>query len=83
MVGGGIPKAKWDAFMNELKASGASLEVVAGVGDGAHFWDDRLYAHTGTHEITISTSPTPGASREKLRAEAVTLAKAVVGKLKG
>jgi hypothetical protein len=83
MVGRGIPKAKWDAFMNELKASGASLDPVAGVGDGANFWDDRLYAHTGSYEITISTSPTSGSSLEKVRAEAVALAKAVVGKLKG
>ena len=84
MVGTGVPKAKWDAFMQELKTSGASLDAVGGVGDGAYFWDDnRLYAHTGNYEVTISTDPAPGAEPAKTRADAVAVAKAVVAKLKG
>ena len=84
MVGTGTPKAKWDAFMKELKESGASLEPAAGVGDGAFFWDaHRLYAHTANYEITVSTSPSPGDDLSKVRANSIALAKAIIAKLKG
>ena len=82
MVGTGTPKPKWDALMKELSASGAKLEAVAGVGDGAHFWDNRLYAHIGSYEVTVNTSPTPGMDPAKTRADAIALAKAVIAKLK-
>ena len=82
VVGGGVPKAKWDAFMKELTVSGAKLEPVTGIGDGANFWDDnRLYAHVGNYEITVNSSPTPGAAAANIRADAVVLAKAIVAKL--
>jgi hypothetical protein len=81
VVGAGVSKTKWDAFMKELTASGAKLEPVTGVGDGANFWDDRLYAHTGTYEVTVSTSPTPDMEQAKTRADAIALAKAVIAKL--
>jgi hypothetical protein len=84
MVGPGVTKAKWDDAMKILKQSGASLDPVPGVGDGAYFWNDnRLYVHTGNYEVTISTSPSPGDVGTKLRGDAVALAKAVVAKLKG
>ena len=83
IVNAGTPKNKWDAFMNELKASGATLEPAAGVGDGGFFWDTRLYTHVADYEIAINTSPMPGASPQKIRQDALALAKAVVGKLKG
>ena len=84
MVGTGTPKAKWDAFMKELKESGASLEPAAGIGDGAFFWDaHRLYAHTASYEITVSTTPSPGDDMAKVRANASALAKAIIAKLKG
>jgi hypothetical protein len=83
MVNGGTSKAKWDDFMKELKSAGASMEAVSGVGDGAYFFDDhRLYAHSGNYELTVSTTPSPGDMPEKLRADKVALAKAVVAKLK-
>ena len=84
MVGTGTPKAKWDTFMKELKESGASLEAASGVGDGAFFWDaHRLYAHTTTYQITVSTTPSPGDDLSKVRANAIALAKAIIAKLKG
>ena len=84
MVGTGTPRATWDTFMKELKESGASLEPAAGVGDGAFFWDaHRLYAHTGNYQIGVSTSPSPGDYPAKIRARSITLAKALVAKLKG
>jgi hypothetical protein len=84
MVGTGTPKPKWDAFMKGLKESGASLEPADGVGDGAFFWDaHRLYAHTATYEITVSTTPAPGDDLAKVRANAIALAKAIIAKLKG
>lgn len=84
MVGTGTPKAKWDAFMKELKESGASLEPAAGIGDGAFFWDaHRLYAHTASYEITVSTSPLPGDEPAKVRANSIALAKAIIAKLNG
>ncbi|HET9369380.1 MAG TPA: hypothetical protein VFO19_04005 [Vicinamibacterales bacterium] len=83
MVNRGTSKAKWDAFMKDLSAAGATLEAVPGVGDGAYFYDhDRLYAHSGNYEITISTTPSPGDDPAKMRTEKVALAKAVVAKLK-
>lgn len=84
MVGGGTPKARWDTFMKELKESGASLEPAAGVGDGAFFWDaHRLYTHTASYQITVSTSPSPGDDLAKIRANAIAMAKVIVAKLKG
>lgn len=84
MVGAGTPKTRWDAFMKQLKESGATLEPAPGVGDGAFFWDaHRLYAHTATYEITVSASPSPGDDLAKIRANAIALAKAVIAKLKG
>jgi hypothetical protein len=83
MIGGGIAKARWDESMKVLRDSGASLEPVPGVGDGAYFWNTRLYAHVGTHEVTISTSPTPGVPPAKSREDALALANVIVAKLKG
>ena len=83
VVGAATPKAKWDAFMKKLMGSGAPLEPVAGVGDGAFFWDSRLYAHAGSYEVTVSTSPAPGDIAAKVRADAVALGKAIFAKLKG
>ena len=83
VVGSATPKAKWDAFMKKLMGSGAPLEPVAGVGDGAFFWDSRLYAHAGTYEVTVSTSPAPGDIPAKVRADAIALGKAILTKLKG
>lgn len=83
MVGTGTTRPKWDAFIKELKDSGAPLEPVAGVGDGAYFRDDnRFYALAGSHQVTVSTSPTPGTKGAKRRADALALAKVVIGKLK-
>jgi len=82
MVGTATPKATWDAFMKELKESGASLEPAPGIGDGAFFWDaHRLYAHTTTYQITVSTTPSPGDDPAKIRANAIALAKALIAKL--
>ena len=81
VVGGSLPKAKWDASMKELRAAGAVLEPVTGVGDGANFWDDRLYAHTGDYEVVVSTSAEPGAVSATTRKNAVALAKAIIAKL--
>lgn len=83
VVGPAAPKVKWDAFMKKLMGSGAPLEPVAAVGDGAFFWDSRLYAHEGTYEVTVSTSPAPGDIAAKVRADAVALCKAILAKLKG
>jgi hypothetical protein len=83
MVGAGTPKPAWDTFMKELKESGASLEPAPGVGDGAFFWDaHRLYAHTATYQIAVSTNPAPGEDLAKVRANAIALANAIVAKLK-
>jgi hypothetical protein len=82
MVGVNTPKARWDESMKVLKESGATLEPAPGVGDGAFFWDDRLYAHTANYEIAVSTSPTPGSDTAKVRTDAVALAKALIPKLK-
>ncbi len=83
MVGTGTSKAKWDTFMKEMRELGASLEPVAGVGDGAFFWDaHRLYAHTGNYQITVSTSSSPGDDPAKIRASSIALAKALIAKLK-
>jgi hypothetical protein len=82
MVGAGTPKAKWDAFMNELKAAGATLEPAAGVGDGGYFWDTRLYTHVGNYQITVDNTPMPGASEQQARTDALGLAKALIAKLK-
>jgi len=82
VVGAGTPKAKWDTFMKKLMASGAPLEPVVGVGDGAFFWDSRLYAHAGSYEVTVSTSPAPGDIAAKVRADAIALGKAILTKLR-
>ena len=82
MVAGPTSKAEWDKFMKELTEAGAKLEPVAGVGNGANFWDDhRLYAHASNYQITVSTTPTPGLKPEKVRADAVKLAQALIPKL--
>jgi hypothetical protein len=84
MVGTGTPKAKWDAFMKQLKESGATLEPVAGLGDGAFFWDaHRLYAHIANYQIAVSTTPSAGDDLGKVRANAIAMAKATIAKLKG
>ena len=76
-------KAKWDAFIADLKKNGAALEAAPGVGVAAFFWDaGRLYAHNGTHEVSISTSLGPGADQAKARANEIELAKALLAKLK-
>jgi hypothetical protein len=83
MVGTGTPKAAWDTFMKELKEAGASLEPVPGVGNGAFFWDaHRLYTHTATYQITVSTTPSPGEDLAKVRANGIALANAIIAKLK-
>ena len=82
MVGAGVSKPTWDENMKILRSSGAALEAASGVGDGAFFWDTRLYAHTATYEITVSHTPTPGDVPAKIKADAITLAKAIVAKLK-
>ena len=76
-----MPKPKWDAWMKELRDAGAKLEPVAGVGDGANFWDDRLYAHTGNYEVSVNSS-LDGVQQAKTRANAIALAKAMIPKLK-
>jgi hypothetical protein len=68
--------------MKDLKEAGATLEPAAGVGDGAFFWDaHRLYAHTANYQIAISTTPSIGDDLAKIRANAIALAKAIIGKL--
>ena len=84
MVGGGVPRDKWEAFMKQLATSGARLEAVAGIGDAAYFWDaHRLYVHAGSNQIAITSSPTPDAVPAKTRAEVSGLGKAIVARLKG
>lgn len=81
VVGANVPKPRWDESMNILRTSGATLTPAPGIGDGAFFWDDRLYAHTGNYEITVSTTPAPGADATRTRQDAVALAKAVIARI--
>ena len=82
VVGTGVTKAAWDEAMATLRSAGASLEPARGVGDGGFFYDERLYTHTGTFEITITPSYVPGADVSKSRADALALANALIPKLK-
>jgi hypothetical protein len=81
-VGANVSKKTWDENMKILRSSGADLEAVTGIGDGAFFWDTRLYAHAAAYEIVVDTSPSPGDVTSRVKADAVTLGKAVAAKLK-
>lgn len=80
-VGTGITKPSWDASMKILSTNGVTLVPASGIGDGAFYWDDRLYAHFANYEITISTSGGLGSDEAKRRADAAALAKALISKL--
>lgn len=77
-------KASFDDFRNLLTEQGKKPEAVAGVGDDAYFWDDRLYVRVGNRGLTIDLNknglaPEPSAS---IRAKVLALAKAAVPKLR-
>jgi hypothetical protein len=81
-VAAGMPKSQWDGLIKDLTAAGAQLKPTAGVGDGAYFLDNhRIYAHSGSHAVTVSKSSQPGDDPAKVRADGVALANAVIAKL--
>lgn len=79
-----VSKQSFDDFRDLLNAQAKHPETIAGVGDDAYFWDDRLYVRIGGRGLTVEVNqnaldPQPHAT---LRAAAVALAKTGVPKLR-
>jgi hypothetical protein len=77
-VGPSTPK-DFAAFRDLLATEGKKPESVAGVGDEAYFWDERIYVRAGSRGLTIWLGAPGG---EAARKAVLALAKVGAGKLR-
>jgi hypothetical protein len=73
-------------FFEQARKLG-KLEPVAGVGDEAYFFADPrgyadLYAKAGNRIVTVQATPGPKEKVEALKPRVITLARALIGKLR-
>ncbi len=76
------PKKQFDEFKKLLTDSGDKLEPIAGLGDEAFFWGDRLVVRTGSKSLTMWIGESSPATSAKVRAGLTALAKIGVPKLR-
>jgi len=74
-------KADFDQFRKLLTDEGKKPEAVSGVGDDAYYWDARIYVRVGSRSMAIWNGE-PKQPADKLRGEALTLAKLLAPKLR-
>jgi len=74
------PKKDFDAFKKLLTDQGEKLEPVAGLGDDAYFWGDRITVRVGGKSLVMWIGEQGDAA--KIRAGLQSLAKLGVGRLR-
>ena len=74
-------KADFDQFRKLLTDEGKKPEAVSGVGDEAYYWDARIYVRVGSRSMAIWNGE-PKQPADKLRGEALTLARLLAPKLR-